>query len=125
MAEDNFVSQNVIRRQLLVLGFEADVVEDGLKTLGAIRRIHYDMILMDCQMPGMDGYATTRMIRSLQASGPRSTIVALTATDSEKERQRCLAAGMDDYIVKPVRQEALSAILKKWKERREEGLDTL
>jgi signal transduction histidine kinase/DNA-binding response OmpR family regulator len=115
VAEDNVVNQKVTLKQLKKLGFSADVVANGLEALEAINRIHYDVILMDCHMPEMDGYMATRKIRELEATRktPRLWIVALTANAMQGDRDECLAAGMDDYISKPVRVPDLVAALQK------------
>ena len=115
LAEDNVVNQKVAVKQLKKLGFAADVAANGLEVLEAIHRIHYDVVLMDCQMPEMDGYAATRRIRELEAArgSARIWIVALTANAMQGDRDECLAAGMDDYISKPVRLPDLQEALRK------------
>jgi two-component system sensor histidine kinase/response regulator len=111
VAEDNVVNQKVVLAQLRKIGHAADVVADGLEVLAAMKQIPYDLILMDCQMPEMDGYEATRTLRSFapQGTGRRPWIIALTASANESDRQRCIDAGMDDYISKPVKIEALAA----------------
>ena len=119
LAEDNSINQKVALGQLQKLGLQADAVANGLEVLEAIGRIPYQLILMDCQMPELDGFETTRRIRQLerthQSPAPnRVYIVALTANAMQGDRERCLDAGMDDYIRKPVRINDLKVALEKW-----------
>lgn len=112
MAEDNAINQRVGKLILQRAGFKIDVVGDGLEALEAHRATPYDMILMDCQMPIMDGFEASRQIRQL--SHPQPVIIAVTANALVGERERCLNAGMDDYLSKPFQAEQLVAIVKKW-----------
>jgi PAS domain S-box-containing protein len=116
VAEDNPVNQKVAVRYLERLGFRVDVAADGLEALEACTRLPYDLIFMDCQMPEMDGFESTRAIRSREAkSGARRIpIVALTAHAMTGERARCLAAGMDDYLTKPLRLDELARVIQHW-----------
>jgi CheY-like chemotaxis protein len=110
VAEDNPVNQKVALRLLDKLGVRADAVGNGLEVLDAIERSDYDVILMDCQMPELDGYEATERIRRREAAipgGRRQFIIALTAHALEGDRDLCLQAGMDDYVGKPIRIEKL------------------
>lgn len=114
VAEDNPTSQRIVRAQLLRLGCPADVVSNGREAIEALSRVPYDVVLMDCQMPELDGFAATRRIRELEKGRHRIPIVAMTAYAMQGDRERCLAAGMDDYLTKPVRLEELHRLLGAW-----------
>jgi CheY-like chemotaxis protein len=115
LVEDNVVNQKVALRLLDKLGFTADVVDNGLTALQVVERHPYHLVLMDCQMPVMDGYEATLKIRELEARlGRHTPIVALTAHAFQGERIRCTEVGMDDYLTKPIQLDALSAVLSRW-----------
>jgi PAS domain S-box-containing protein len=114
IAEDNIVNQKVASRMVERLGLRADVAANGLEAVAMFELLPYDLILMDCQMPEMDGYEATAKIRQLKASPRRVVIIAMTAEAMAGTRERCLEAGMDDYISKPVKLEELRTILGKW-----------
>jgi CheY-like chemotaxis protein len=112
VAEDNRVNQMVIVRLLEKVGHRVDVAANGHETLSALALASYDLVLMDCQMPEMDGFEATRAIREAErATGTHIPIVALTANALEGDRERCLAVGMDDYLAKPITPRALTAAL--------------
>jgi CheY-like chemotaxis protein len=117
LAEDNQTNQLVVTALLRKLGCKTDVVATGLAALEALRSTPYDIILMDCQMPEMDGYDAARAIRSVEQGSQRIPpvhIIALTANAMEGDREKCLAAGMDDYLTKPIQLQALQAVLARW-----------
>ena len=115
IAEDNQVNQKVVIKQLEKIGFKADAVANGAEALAATAKVAYDLVLMDCQMPEMDGFAATREIRRREGEFNMHTpIVALTANALEGDRDRCLAAGMDDYLSKPIKLEQLRTVLERW-----------
>ncbi|MBI4522064.1 MAG: response regulator [Gemmatimonadetes bacterium] len=115
LAEDNQVNQKVAVLMLDKIGCRVDVVANGQEAIDALERLPYDIVFMDCQMPELDGFQATAEIRRLEASGRRHTpIVAMTANAMQEDRGRCLAAGMDDYIPKPVKREQLETVLRRW-----------
>ncbi|HTO95347.1 MAG TPA: ATP-binding protein, partial [Bacteroidota bacterium] len=114
VAEDNQVNQRVALRMLEKMGCRADVVANGEEAVEAVGRLPYDLVLMDCQMPVMDGFEATARIRKLSGQGGKTLVVALTANALEGDREKCIRAGMDDYLPKPVTQQALEQLLTKW-----------
>lgn len=115
VAEDNQVNQLVIKKTLEKLGLKSDVVANGLEVIAALRKIPYDLVLMDCQMPEMDGYEATRVVRADSTLSKRNTpIVAMTANAIKGDREKCLAVGMNDYVSKPIQIHILHDTLKKW-----------
>jgi len=112
MAEDNAINQRVGKLILQRAGFQIDLVADGNEALAAHTAAPYDVILMDCQMPTMDGFEASRQIRQL--IGKQPVIIAVTANALLGERERCLEAGMDDYLSKPFQAEQLVSVVKKW-----------
>lgn len=123
VVEDNIVNQKLAVRMVEKLGYKPDVVENGQEALAALAKGDYAVILMDCQMPVMDGFEATRCIREREASGtsdskldtrPHIPIVAVTANAMQGDRERCLATGMDDYLAKPIKLDELRSALTRW-----------
>jgi len=114
VAEDNVVNQKVAQRTLDLLKCPCTVVPDGKQAVEAVLSGQFDIVLMDCQMPVMDGLEATREIRAREPRGRRIPVIAMTASNGESERERCLAAKMDDYLSKPVTVEQLRAVLTRW-----------
>jgi CheY-like chemotaxis protein len=117
LVEDNPVNQEVNTELLKSLGCEVKLATTGWEAIAAFERTRYDLILMDCQMPELDGIEATKRIRQQEAlagTETRTPIVALTAHAFEEDRQRCFAAGMDDYLSKPLTMDQLTATLKRW-----------
>ncbi len=114
IAEDNPINQKVAMRLLSNLGYSADVVNNGAEALDWIQTGEYDVVLMDCQMPVMDGFEATRAIRQLHGRVAKTPIIAVTANALAGEREKCLAAGMDDYVPKPITKEGLDQTIQRW-----------
>ena len=116
IAEDNLVNQKLAVLQLHKLGYDVDVVENGREAVEAASTRKYALVLMDCNMPELDGLAATAVIRAAEASGhlPRLPIVAMTASAMSEDREACLLAGMDDYVSKPVKLDVLRTTIERW-----------
>jgi CheY-like chemotaxis protein/HPt (histidine-containing phosphotransfer) domain-containing protein len=124
LAEDNEINQEVAREILSMSGFKCDIVNSGLEAVNAIKDKDYDLVFMDCMMPDMDGYEATKLIRSFETStGTRLPIIALTANAMRGDREHCLAAGMDDYLSKPVDPARMVTMVDKWHLRADEPDD--
>lgn len=114
LVEDNVLNQKIALRMLEKAGYIAEAVNNGAEAVEACRRMQYDLVLMDVQMPEMDGFEATAALRRLDGPARRIPIVAMTANAMAGDRERCVAAGMDDYISKPVRSDELSAVVRRW-----------
>ena len=130
VAEDNPVNQLVAARMLENLGYRVDVVANGREALDALVRIDYAAVLMDCQMPELDGFEATRELRRRELPPRRTPVIAMTAGAMQSDRQQCLDADMDDYLSKPVKPQELEAVLSKWisyaqAQRLREGIGTI
>lgn len=115
LAEDNIINQHVAFRILDKLGYKVDTVLDGEEVLAALEKQHYDIILMDCQMPQIDGYEATRQIRKLEKKTKKHVIIiAMTAHALKGDKGKCIEAGMDDYIAKPLDIKLMDSMMKRW-----------
>jgi CheY-like chemotaxis protein len=114
VAEDNPTNQLVVRRVLEKLGYEPDVVGDGQQALDALAAREYAAVLMDCQMPNLDGFDATCELRRREGGGRHTPVIALTAAAMAGDRDRCLAVGMDDFVTKPVLADRLKEVLEQW-----------
>lgn len=115
IVEDNEVNRTLALRQLEKLGYPARAVTNGMEALEAVKGSSFGVVLMDCLMPEMDGFQTTRAIREMEAgTGRRTPIIALTANVTDRDREACLEAGMDDFVPKPVMIESLRDALAQW-----------
>ena len=114
LVEDNLVNQKVATRMLEKLGYRVDVAETGAAAVAALSRFPYDLVFMDCQMPEMDGYEATERIRAREGDRRHTPIIAMTASVTKDDQTRALAAGMDEFLTKPVTIEQLANVLKRW-----------
>jgi CheY-like chemotaxis protein/HPt (histidine-containing phosphotransfer) domain-containing protein len=115
LAEDNLINQDVAKAMLEVIGARTTVVSDGREVLAALGSGRFDLILMDCQMPGMDGYEATARVRARErGTGGHIPIIALTANAVAGDAEQCIAAGMDDYLSKPFSQRELAELVARW-----------
>ena len=117
IAEDNTINQKLIVRILKILGEEVDIANNGLEALNAALKKKYDIVLMDIQMPEMDGYEATRRIRTEVSKTDQPIIIAMTANALQGDREKCLEAGMNDYMSKPILIDEVKRIIKKWNEK--------
>ena len=123
VVEDNAVNQKVALGQLRMLGLEGRVASSGAEAMAALRGGGYDLVLLDCQMPDLDGYEVAKEIRRIEEGGRRIPIVAMTAYVLDGERERCIAAGMDDYLSKPVSTARLGEAMGRWMKMPEPSLE--
>ena len=114
VVDDNPINQKVAVKMLEKLGYRVDVAGNGNEALAALTRHRYNLVFMDCQMPELDGFKTTRMIRSHEQPGTRLPIIAMTANAMQGDREHCLSSGMDDFVSKPVKSQDLSKVLTQW-----------
>ena len=116
LAEDNPVNQHVALKMLEKMGYRTHAVANGAEAIAALKAFSYDLVIMDCQMPKLDGYETTRQIRDPESTvrNRRIPIIALTAHAMKGDQERCINAGMDDYLAKPVKPDELERVLEKW-----------
>jgi signal transduction histidine kinase/CheY-like chemotaxis protein len=114
VVEDNVVNQRMAVKMLEKMGCRVDVAANGLEAVAMVERLKYDLVFMDCQMPEMDGYEATAEIRRREEASQHTLIIAMTAHTMQGDREKCLKAGMDDYIAKPVKKESLLKLLEKW-----------
>ena len=114
LVEDNVVNQKVFSAMLGSIGYRVDIAVNGFDALEALDRSHYAAVFMDCQMPVMDGYQTTEKIREREGSGRHTNVIAVTASAMAADRTRCLDAGMDDYMTKPIKAADLASMLDYW-----------
>ncbi|HYL07954.1 MAG TPA: response regulator, partial [Candidatus Udaeobacter sp.] len=122
VVDDNAANQKVAARMIERLGYRVDVAGTGAEAVVMVGNGRYDAVLMDCQMPEVDGYEASRRIRREERGGKHVPIIAVTADDLSGERDRCLAAGMDDYISKPLKLPIVAAVLERWLATKEEAV---
>lgn len=115
VAEDDLVTRMVLKKMLDSVGYQADFVEDGQQAVDALKQRQYDLVLMDCFMPRLDGFAATRLLRGSTDGSldPKIPVIAMTGLTADTDRQRCLDAGMNDHIGKPVKPAELAAAIEK------------
>lgn len=114
IVEDNIVNQKVALGMLAKLGYQVDAANNGQQALEALEKRDYDLVFMDCQMPGLDGFQSTVEIRRRESSHRHTLIIAMTAHTTAEDRDRCLGAGMDDFLPKPIRIETVGKLLDRW-----------
>jgi two-component system sensor histidine kinase/response regulator len=119
LADDNAVNRRIAQAMLLQLGHVVDTVQNGQAALEALQNVAYDLVFMDVQMPELDGFEATRAIRHLRGPAAKVPIIAMTAHAMVGDRERCIEAGMDDYVSKPIKRESLEKVVSLWIQRRD------
>jgi CheY-like chemotaxis protein len=124
VVDDNIVNQKMVVRMLEKMGCRVDVAANGVEAVRRTGQLTYDLIFMDCQMPAMDGYEATTEIRRQENDSKHTPIIAMTAHAMQGDREKCIQAGMDDYVQKPIKKEMLSEVFKRygWPMRRADEL---
>lgn len=122
LVDDNVTNQRLAARLLQKLGCQVALASSGREAIELLATAPQDLVIMDCQMPDLDGYETTRQIRADEGDGRRTPIVAMTAHAMRGDRERCLAAGMDDYYSKPVKGDDFIEMLNRWGGRRDDKM---
>jgi len=114
VADDQRVNRTLTMRRLQQLGFTVDVVENGLQVIEALTRSRYDLVFLDCHMPHLDGFQAARWIREHEGTEIHTPLIAFTASVTGGDRDRCLAAGMDDFVSKPIEESELIRVIRRW-----------
>ena len=114
VADDQRVNRTLTTRRLEQLGFKVDAVENGLQVIEAVTRSRYDLVFLDCHMPHFDGFQAARWIREHEGTEIHTPLIAFTASVTEGDRERCLAAGMDDFVSKPIEESELVRVIRRW-----------
>lgn len=114
IVDDNAINRNLVEKMLKHMEIESDFACDGAEAVETLANADYDAVLMDCQMSVLDGFGATQKVRTRESESRHTTIIALTANALIKDRSRCIEAGMDDYLAKPVRLEDLREMLGRW-----------
>jgi two-component system, sensor histidine kinase and response regulator len=116
LVDDNVINQKIALKIVDKMGYRADVAQNGQEAIEALNQVAYNLVFMDCQMPILDGYEATRIIRNETSStiNPKVPIVAMTAHAMKGAKEECMAAGMDDYISKPITPDTIAEMIRKW-----------
>jgi len=114
IVEDTLQNQRLLKSMLNRLGYKADAVHNGQEALDLLAKQAYDLVLMDCKMPVLDGYEATRRLRQMESEGAHTIVIGVTANAMDGDREQCLEAGMDDYLSKPFRLQEITDLIQKW-----------